>query len=56
MCVFCGGTCSGVGDILLPSLAAGAGFVILKIQAKRDAKKAKNEADLENAPKSHSDT
>ncbi len=41
MCIFCGGACGGAGDILLPSIVAGAGLVVLKVQAIR-ASKGKN--------------
>ena len=42
MCIFCGGACGGVGDILLPSIVAGAGLVVLKVQAIRASSKGKN--------------
>ncbi|WP_181213576.1 hypothetical protein [Dehalococcoides mccartyi] len=50
MCIFCGGTCGGAGDMLLPALATGGGLVILKIQAKRELKK--NQAKPETKPAS----
>jgi hypothetical protein len=45
MCIFCGGTCDGAGDVILPTLAAGAGMVMLRIQAKRELKKGKTKKD-----------
>ena len=42
MCIFCGGACGGAGDILLPSIVAGTGLVVLKVQAIRASSKGKN--------------
>jgi hypothetical protein len=39
MCIFCGGACGGAVDVILPSLVAGAGLVVLKVQAMRDSRK-----------------
>ena len=32
MCIFCGGTCGGAGNSLLPVIAAGIPFIIMKIR------------------------
>jgi hypothetical protein len=40
MCIFCGGACGGIGDILLPTLATGAGLVMFKIKASHESRKA----------------
>lgn len=42
MCIFCGGVCGGAVDVLLPSIVAGAGLVVLKIQAIRVSSKGKS--------------
>lgn len=42
MCIFCGGTCGGSGDALMPLLAAGAGIAILKVRAARGARRNKD--------------
>ena len=39
MCIFCGGACGGIGNMLLPTIAAGTGLVVLKIKALRDMHK-----------------
>jgi hypothetical protein len=39
MCIFCGGACGGIGDMLLPTLATGAGLVMFKIKAQRESRK-----------------
>jgi hypothetical protein len=39
MCIFCGGACGGIGDMLLPTIVTGAGLVVLKIKARRDLHK-----------------
>jgi mannose/fructose/N-acetylgalactosamine-specific phosphotransferase system component IIC len=41
MCIFCGGTCGGVGDALLPSASIGISLAVLKIQAVRASHKRK---------------
>jgi hypothetical protein len=41
MCIFCGGTCGGVGDVILPSATLGISLAILKIQAVRASHKRK---------------
>jgi hypothetical protein len=43
MCIFCGGTCGGGGDIILPYAAIGISLVTLKIQAVRASRKQKAE-------------
>jgi hypothetical protein len=40
MCIFCGGACGGIGDMLLPTLATGAGLVMFKIKARKESRKA----------------
>jgi len=35
MCIFCGGTCGGVGDMLLPSLVTGASLLVMRIRVNR---------------------
>jgi len=42
MCLFCGGSCAGSGDVLLISLAAGIGLTIVKLQSMRAARKKKD--------------
>jgi hypothetical protein len=39
MCIFCGGVCGGIGDILLPTLATGAGLAMFKIKARKESRK-----------------
>jgi hypothetical protein len=39
MCIFCGGACGGIGDMLLPTLATGAGLVMFKIKASKESRK-----------------
>jgi hypothetical protein len=39
MCIFCGGTCGGIGDMLLPTMATGVSLVMLKIRASRKSRK-----------------
>ena len=39
MCIFCGGTCGGVGDAVLPTATLGISLVVLKIQAIRESRK-----------------
>jgi hypothetical protein len=41
MCIFCGGTCGGVGDMILPSATLGISLAVLKIQAVRASHKQK---------------
>jgi hypothetical protein len=48
MCIFCGGACGGAGDILLPSIVAGAGLVVLKVQAIRASSKGKNRVNTQS--------
>jgi hypothetical protein len=40
MCIFCGGACGGVVDIALPSVAAAASLVVLKVKAVKASHKA----------------
>jgi hypothetical protein len=42
MCIFCGGCCGGVGDMLLPTLVVGTGLVVTKIKVVRDKRKERN--------------
>lgn len=53
MCIFCGGTCGGAGDMLLPALVTGAGLVVLKIQAKRASKKEKASPECDKITEAH---
>ncbi len=39
MCIFCGGACGGVVDIALPSVAAAASLVVLKVKAAKASRK-----------------
>lgn len=39
MCIFCGGTCGGVGDAILSSSTLGISLLVLKIQAVRASRK-----------------
>jgi hypothetical protein len=43
MCIFCGGTCGGVGDSLLPVAAVGIPFIIMKIRTGISSRKLKNQ-------------
>ncbi len=47
MCIFCAGVCGGVADIALPSVAAGASLVFLKVKAVKASRKASKD-DQEN--------
>jgi hypothetical protein len=40
MCIFCGGACGGVVDVVLPSVAAGASLVFFKVKAVQASHKA----------------
>jgi hypothetical protein len=42
MCIFCGGACGGIGDMMLPTLATGAGLVMFKIKARKESRKARD--------------
>jgi len=42
MCLFCGGSCAGSGDMLLVSLAADVGLAIVKVQSIQAARKRKD--------------
>ena len=42
MCLFCGGSCGGSGDMLLISLAAGLGVAIVKVQSIQASRKRKD--------------
>jgi len=35
MCIFCGGTCGGAGDALLPTLVASASLVVMRLRVLR---------------------
>lgn len=48
MCIACGGICGGVGDVLLPSMVAGAGLVILGVRVGR--KRSTDGADESQSP------
>ena len=41
MCIFCGGTCGGVGDSLLPIAAVGVPFLVMKVRTKLVTRKQK---------------
>ena len=41
MCIFCGGTCSGAGDMILPYAVIGISLVTLKVQSVRASRKHK---------------
>jgi hypothetical protein len=41
MCIFCGGTCGGVGDAILSSTTLGISLVVLQIQVVRASHKRK---------------
>jgi hypothetical protein len=53
MCIFCGGTCGGAGDMLLPALVTGAGLIVLKIKARRELKREKNSQECNKISESH---
>ena len=38
MCIFCGGTCSGAGDAILPLATMGVSLALIKVQAVRAAR------------------
>jgi hypothetical protein len=42
MCIFCGGACGGIGDVLLPTLVTGTGLMMLKLKARREIYKGRN--------------
>ena len=52
MCIFCGGFCAV--DMALPSVAAGASLVVLKIKAQRALKNSSSDAE-EEKPDDESD-
>lgn len=35
MCIFCGGTCGGVGDMLLPSIVTAGSLVVMRVRMGR---------------------
>ncbi len=39
MCIFCGGACGGVVDVVLPSVAGAVSLVILKVKAAKASRK-----------------
>jgi hypothetical protein len=39
MCIFCGGACGGIVDIMLPSVVTGASLVVLKVKAVKASRK-----------------
>ena len=46
MCIFCGGACGGVVDMMLPSVAGAASLLILKVKAAKASRKSpKDEED-----------
>ncbi len=45
MCIACGGTCGGAGDIVLPSLVIGAVIIVQGVRASREARETKEEGD-----------
>ncbi len=42
MCLYCGGSCAGSGDMLLISLAADVGLAIVKVQSIQAVRKRKD--------------
>jgi len=50
MCISCGGTCGGAGDMLLPVLVTGARLIVLKIKAKGASKIEKTSPDCDKIP------
>ena len=52
MCIFCGGTCGGVGDAILPTATIGVTLVVMKVQAIRASHK--NKLDEDANPKNES--
>ena len=42
MCLFCGGSCAGSGDMLLISLAANVSLAIVKVQSIQATRKRKD--------------
>lgn len=52
MCIFCGGACGGVVDMMLPSVAGASSLLILKVKAakaSRKSSKAKEEKPADKA-------
>jgi len=49
MCIFCGGACGGVVDMALPSVAAAASLVVLKVKASKALRKS-SKAEEEKQP------
>jgi hypothetical protein len=43
MCIFCGGTCGGVGDMLLPSLATVGSLVVMRVRVARACRNTRSE-------------
>jgi hypothetical protein len=35
MCIFCGGTCGGVGDALMPFLGAGISAAVIQLRGRK---------------------
>ncbi len=42
MCIFCGGACGGVVDMMLPSVAGAASLLVLKVKAVKESHKSSN--------------
>jgi hypothetical protein len=47
MCIFCGGTCGGVGDALMPFLGVGMSMAVIKLRAKMASRRAESQAEPE---------
>jgi hypothetical protein len=43
MCIFCGGACGGVVDMMLPSVAGAASLLFLKVKAAKASRKPSND-------------
>jgi len=54
VCLFCGGSCAGSGDMLMISLAAGVGLAIIKVRSVRAARARNEQTSQENEPESES--
>jgi hypothetical protein len=50
MCMFCGGTCGGAGDALLPSIVAAGSLVVMRVRMLRSGSAAQDvETTLDDA-------
>jgi hypothetical protein len=50
MCIFCGGTCGGVGDALIPFVGAGISAAVIQIRGRKLRRKQNLAADSQDEP------